>query len=159
MTTSRISHLFSSQLRVPEEVLGWFIVATLYRRFTSMVIPCNQLLGGGVGMLGITRVVAPGKSRSSESNMHHDYDVTHRVNVTTPHFDSIRDRRSRASRGEVDSGAEGQDRGGLVQSSIEDEATNISSNFFSSGAVRKEMNIEENLMCYWDRDSCNIDGR
>jgi hypothetical protein len=128
---------------VSEEALGWFLVATLYRRFTSMVLPCEHLLGGGVGILG-TR-------RGSNNHLHHNYDRVHRINVSTPFFDS---QKSEEGSGAPATSAKNKSRfhsqltnqpgmgaskhiikESIVESSIEDEATFISSNFFSAGQI------------------------
>lgn len=152
--------------RVSEEALGWFLVASLYRRFTSMVTPCCSLLGGGVGILGTRQggasVGAGGVGVASKTHLYHTYDQTHRINVTTPYIETQQRSRSRSdkapkrtttgvtaignksprraealphhqSQEQEQQGGEGGDRQNIVESSIEDEATNISSNFFSAG--------------------------
>ena len=131
--------------RISEEALGWFLVASLYRRFTSMATPCCSLLGGGVGLLGTLQ----GQGSRSKTHLHHTYDQTHRINVTTPSFEAGQHREdgdykahgqrhsSMPATGSMSSSSLTQrgegERQGIVESSVEDEATNISSNFFSAG--------------------------
>jgi len=133
--------------RVSSEALGWFVVSTLYRRFTSMVLPNERSLGGGGGILG--------SSRGGNTQLHHDYDHTHRINVTTPHFatrsQKLQDESSVRNITKCTFAATSQppteellssdstttlashSKNMSIDSSIvEDDATNISSNFFSS---------------------------
>lgn len=141
--------------RISEEDLGWFLVVTLYRRFTSMVTPCCSLLGGGVGLLGRRA----GGRDNHQNHLYHNYDHMHRINVTTPYFESqqrevttagagVRNKvngvtaTATAAREKFKSPILRQTGGGeegLVESSIEDEATSISSNFFSAGESMTEI--------------------
>lgn len=137
--------------RMSEEALGWFIVATLYRRFSSMVLPSEHPVGGGLGVLG--------SCRGGTTDLHHDYDHTHRLSITTP---SLATQSRKGSIGNVAvvkcifsshkpshsthtnqllHGDESNStctapttKNNPVESNmIEDETTGISSNFFSSG--------------------------
>jgi hypothetical protein len=93
-----------------------------------------------------------GMMHKGSSDLHHNYDHTHRINVTTPYFASQMSEGEDAERGEGISGrttlAEGRKRSGglprgsrvsekhgIVESSIEDEAIDISANFFSAGVL------------------------
>ena len=136
-------------VRVSPEALGWFVVSTLYRRFTSMVLPDERSLGGGGGVIG--------SARGRNTQLHHDYDHTHRINVTTPHFatrsQNLKDESSvsnitkctfaAASQPPTEELLSSDSTASLASNSnnlstdstiVEDDATNVSSNFFSSGS-------------------------
>jgi hypothetical protein len=130
--------------RVSEEALGWFLVASLHRRLPSMLAPCHTLLGGGAGMLGRGKGIGYRDIEGSGQHMHMHSNtiIGHRINVTTPLYDPLlpgSDEEEAAAQGLGGRGERSyhssREQSVLVESSIEDEATNISANFYNSGPL------------------------